>query len=55
MDEDEYMRVLRETIGARLESVRGSMTDAEFTQLVDDVAINARKHEKRIMKWGSGS
>jgi len=52
MEEEERMIILRKTIGARLECVRGNMTDAEFAELVDDVAINARKDEKRIMKWG---
>ena len=55
MDEDERMSILRKTIGERLESVRGAMTDAEFAELVNDVAINARKDEVRIMKWGDRS
>ena len=54
MEEEERMGNLRKTIGTRLERVRGSMTDAEFAELVNDVAINAMKDEKRIMRFGSG-
>jgi hypothetical protein len=37
---------LRDTIAARLERVRGNLTDAEFAKLVDDVARTTRKFEQ---------
>jgi ATP-dependent protease HslVU (ClpYQ) peptidase subunit len=37
---------LRDTIAARLERVRGNLTDAEFATLVADVARTTRKFEQ---------
>ena len=37
---------LRGAITARLERVRGNLTDAEFAKLVDDVARTARMFEQ---------
>jgi hypothetical protein len=55
MQEEERMILLRKAISGRLEPVRGSMTDADFAELVNDVALNELKDRKRIMKSGVSS
>ena len=53
MEQDERFKTLRAEIAARLEKVRGALTDDEFSRLVDDVAANARRSEIRSQGWAS--
>ncbi len=52
MDDDVRMGILRSEISARLRAICSNMSEKEFAGLVEDIARNTRKSEKRSQLWG---
>ena len=51
--DDSRIIELRRQIRQRLEKVRGTLTDEEFTRLVEKIARTTREFEKKNMTWGT--